>query len=282
MTSPTQSTPAAPTLSELIGIWQAELTAIADLCEPLDAEQWTAQTPCPGWTVADIVAHLIDVEQFLGGHDRPIHEPDWAALPHATGNVGRLTEIGVDVRRGRPQPDLIAELRAVIPMRRAQLDETEPGAQVTGPFGKAMPIEQLVRMRTFDAWVHEEDIRSAIGVDGGWNSDAAGIAFLQIVGALPFVWARGAGAPVGSTLCVTVVGPDLHHEVSIAIDDSGKGVRIPSRPDADVQLDIMWAALMQLACGRLAPGDPSLAARLELRGDPALGQALLRGMTITP
>ncbi len=282
MTTSTPAVPQGPTLPELIDTWQDELTAIADQCETLTDEQWNAQTPCPGWTVADVVAHLIDVEQLLGGQPRPDHVPDWDALPHAAGDHGRLTEVGVDARRGRPRADVIAELRAVAPVRRAQVEGLATGTQVPGPFGKDLPIEKLMRMRTFDAWVHEQDIRSAIGDDGGWNSDAAGIAFLQIVGALPYVWARGANAPVGSTLRVVIIGPGLHHEVCMIVDDSGKGVLTPAQEETDVDLNATWPALMQLACGRVGAQDPSLAGRIEISGNARLGLALLTGMSITP
>jgi uncharacterized protein (TIGR03083 family) len=271
-----------PTVTELVAIWQAELTAVADLCETLTDEQWNAVTPCPGWTVADVVTHLDDVEGYLGGEPRPDHSPDWDALPHAKGDFGRFTEVGVDARRGRPQAVAIAELRDRIARRRVQLDVVPEGGVVMGVRGTPVPATTMLSMRIFDAWVHEEDIRTAVGVDGGWNSDAAGIAFMQIVAALPYVWAHNAKAPVGSTLAVSVIGAGMHHDDAVTVDESGRGVRIPFSADTDVQMSIMWPAYMRLSCGRLRPGDPSLVDRVELTGDPALGLALLEGLTITP
>ena len=273
---------AVPTVADLITIWAQEMTAVADLCQGLTDDQWAAQTPCPGWSVADVAAHLIDIENLIGGMPRPDHQPDWSALPHAAGPVGQLTEVGVDARRGSPRETVIDELREAIAHRRAQLDALPADATVMGPMGKPMPLEQLLRMRTFDAWVHEQDIRTAIGDDGGWNSDAAGIAFVQIIDALPYIWARKAKAPVGSTLAVTVIGAGFEHDVFATVTEDGKGVRIDPRPAVDVQLSLTWAALVQLACGRVAAGDPSLVGRVELGGDPALGTALLQGMSITP
>ena len=48
---------------------------------------WSAASPCEGWTAADVVDHVVDAErQFLDGHgvelgDRPAGSPDevWAA-----------------------------------------------------------------------------------------------------------------------------------------------------------------------------------------------------------
>ncbi len=35
--------------------------------EPLTAEQWSLPTPCPGWSVADLVAHTIDLDSMAVG-----------------------------------------------------------------------------------------------------------------------------------------------------------------------------------------------------------------------
>jgi len=87
----------SPDRSQLIDIWQGSLQAIVDLAEGLDDRAWVQLTPCPGWTVGDLVAHTTDIEQMLAGDPRPQHEPEWDSLPHAMGDVGRFTEVGVDV-----------------------------------------------------------------------------------------------------------------------------------------------------------------------------------------
>ena len=91
--------------------------------------------------------------------------------------------------------DVVEELRAAIAMRRAQLDALPEGAEVIGPIGRPHDLDRLLRMRIFDTWAHEQDIRAAIGVDGGWNTPAAAVAREQIVRALPYVWARNVGRP---------------------------------------------------------------------------------------
>ena len=72
--------------------------AILDRAEP----QWDAPTPCDGWTVRDVVAHVIDTERdFLEQHDlAPGPLPDrsdpaaaWRA--HAAAVVGVLGRDGV-------------------------------------------------------------------------------------------------------------------------------------------------------------------------------------------
>jgi uncharacterized protein (TIGR03083 family) len=277
-----QNAGAELSVPELLDTWQAALEAVHDLGAACTDEQWHRLTPCPGWTVADVVAHLIDIEQLMAGSPRPPHEPDWDALPHVRGDFGRLTEIGVDSRRGRPREDVLAELRETIAVRRAQLDAVPDGAEVIGPFGNPTSMDRLLRIRIFDTWAHEQDIRAAIGTDGGWGSAAAAVAQEQILRALPYVWARTAAAPEGTTVRIDVADDALPRDVAVLAQADGTGVTIEPGDDATVWLTTSWPDLMRLACGRVDAGDPALRARLVLRGDRDLGEALLPALAITP
>jgi len=76
----------------------------------LDAEQWNLPTPCPGWSVADIVAHTVDLDSMAAGEPAPAHEPDWDSLPHVKGPSNQFTERGVDYRRGTPPAALLEQM----------------------------------------------------------------------------------------------------------------------------------------------------------------------------
>jgi uncharacterized protein (TIGR03083 family) len=273
---------AEPTAPEMIDIWQEAATAVTDLAEQLDVDQWAAMTPCPGWSVADVVAHVIDIEQLLAGSPRPEHEPDWSALPHAQGDFGRFTEIGVDHRRSRSRDEVVAELRETIAVRRNQLDAVPPGEDVIGPMGNPTTLDRLLRMRTLDIWMHEQDIRTAAGIDGGWDTRPAWIAYQQIRAALPVVWSKKAGAPGGDTVRIDVTGPGVVASMAAVTGADDRGVLIDPPSMASVVLRLSWPDLVSLAAGRVAPADPALRARLELDGDPGLGDALLVALTITP
>jgi len=60
----------------------------------LTAEQWALPTPCPGWSVADIVAHTIDLDSMAVGELTPVHEPAWDQLPHVKTPSHQFTERG--------------------------------------------------------------------------------------------------------------------------------------------------------------------------------------------
>jgi uncharacterized protein (TIGR03083 family) len=156
------------------------------------------------------------------------------------------------------------------------------GAEVIGPFGNPTSMDRLLRIRIFDTWAHQQDIRTALELDAGWDTPAAAISQEQIVRALPYVWARTVGAPEGATVRIEVTGPSLPRDVAVAAVADGKGADAEPRSDATVWLTASWPDLMRLACGRVDPTDPELRARVILRGDAALGEALLSALSITP
>jgi len=228
-----------------------------------------------------VVAHVVDIEQLLAGLPRPDHQVDTSSLAHVRSDVGHFTEIGVDARRTHPQSEVLDELRAVIPVRRAQLEAVPEGEQVMGPFGRLTTMDRLLRMRTFDIWAHEQDIRAAAGIDGGWDTRAAAISCTQMVRGLPYVWARTVGAPEGSTVRVVVTG-DQDVDVTIRAAGEGAGEVVEPETEPTVQLEASWPDFMQLACGRIDVDDEGLRSRIRLTGDPGLGAALLPALAITP
>lgn len=267
---------------ELIEIWEESLEDVLALVTPLDEAQWAAATPCPGWSVADIVAHLVDVEGVLARELRPDHEPDWERLDHVANDIGRFTEVGVDYRRGMPQETVIGELRDMVAKRRQQLDEVPPGEGVLGVMGNPTTIDRLLRVRILDIWMHEQDIRTGTGIDGGWATRPAKVSLEQIRRALPIVWSRNCQAPQGSTVVVTVSGPGLTAEMAAVVGDDGKGVLVDLADAPTVHLTLGWPDLVALSAGRINPDDAGLRDRISLEGDVALGETLLAALAITP
>lgn len=270
----------SPGRDELVAIWHGELLAIADLAAGLDDTQWQAASPCPGWTVGDLVAHTIDIEQVLAQDPRPDHEPDWDALPHATGEVGRFTEVGVDWRRGRPASEVVAELRATAARRLAQIEAVPVGGEVLSPFGRPTSVERLMRVRTLDAWVHEQDIRTAVGHPGGMDTPAALVTLQQFLEGLPKVWARKAGAPAGAIVHVIVADVGRGVEGWAVVGADGTGEACSPAPDATVTLTLAWADYLALSAGRVSAD--TVVGRVHLDGDDVLGLRLLGSMTLTP
>lgn len=274
-------------LRTLLAAWEDSLHAVVELGKRLTPEQWEAPTECPGWSAGDVVRHLAWIEAFLAGRPQEPHEPDWAALPHVRSDFGRLTETGVDVRRDHAQADVCIELDGLIDVRLAQLMAVDPldlATEVMGVFGKPVPLQGLLRVRTFDVWTHEQDIRRATGLPGNLGTPGAHVSAVQLVRSLPFVLARNLDAPPGTSMRVTVTGAVAFEHWS-TVDDEGRGSVLDALgvPDeATVALDTDWETFARLGTGRLDVEDPAVLARVTLTGDGDLAARLPEALAITP
>lgn len=261
--------------------WKAASADFSTLAHGLDDEQWHLPTDCPGWSVGDVVAHVVALEAELVG-DEPLRVTIDKAAPHIKNPVGIFTERGVVARRSHSRDDVLAELDAVVARRGDELDaaplDDPAGDPPRTPGGIGWSWERLLSSRTLDVWVHEQDIRRAIGTPGGLDSVAAEHAQAVFVAALPYVVAKVAGAPAGTTVVVDVTGPvsGVH---AVGVEGDGRGSALDDVPaDPTVRLTLDTETFTILAAGRRE------ADRVAVRvtGDEALAGRILRALAVTP
>ncbi|MDO0926743.1 maleylpyruvate isomerase family mycothiol-dependent enzyme [Streptomyces sp. TG1A-8] len=270
-----------PTLQPYADAWTHSVDAISELVQPLAEAEWNRRTPCPGWSVRDVVSHVIGMDCEMLGDPRPIH-----ALPrdlfHVTNEHQRYMEMQVDVRRHHTAPEMTAELEYTIIRRNRQLrnESRDPGTKVRGPVSTEITLERAMRMRAFDVWVHEQDLRTALGLPGNLDSAGAYVARDLLLEALPKVVAKDANAPRSSAVVFDVHGP-VEFLRTIRIDIQGRGTleTVPALgPAATLTLD--WETYVRLACGRVGP--EAVADRVKAEGDQDLAAAILRNFAVTP
>ncbi len=266
---------------QLLATWQESAAAVLELCAPLSAEQWLAQTPCPGWTVADVVAHLIDLEGMSAGDPRPAVDVDVSTLPHVKNPIGAQIEAGVEYRRGRSGIDLLQEYRAVMMRRAAQLDGVT--GEVPSLFGGQISVEQALSMRILDTWVHEQDIRATIGEPGGLTSPGALVTGEMLLRGLPAVWGKKVAPPIGSVLRVTVTGPGVVADQSLRIDEDGRARALADYDEEPtVHLTMSWPDYLLAATGRVDTGDARWRASVSLDGPADLVDRTLSALNNVP
>lgn len=259
---------------ELFAAWRSASSDLLDLVTPLSQEEWDSSTALPGWSVGDIVAHVSWIEGMLIGEFDGPHEPDWSALPHVASDFGRITEIPVDLRRSWTREAVLVELADRISRRTAELESgpRDSTVEVMGPLGAA-PLGRVLRMRTLDTWVHEQDIRDALGRPGHLDTLGAQATAAQLLPGLGKVWGKLAGAQPGQVLDVRITGPGIKGGAVVTVDDSGRARIIgddllDQAGDATVTLTMSWPAYLALSCGR---GDPApWRAQVEISGDQQL------------
>ncbi|MFM8350991.1 MAG: maleylpyruvate isomerase family mycothiol-dependent enzyme [Actinomycetales bacterium] len=271
----------------LVQAWHTSVGDIQQVAETLTEAQWHQPTACPGWCVADVVAHVIDAESMIAGEPRVEHVPDWGALPHVASDFGRMTEVGVDARRGTSPATLLAELDRVVGLRVAQLAEgpRDLDAEVTAFTASTLPLGRLLTMRTFDTWVHSQDIRDAVGQPGGLGSPGAAVSADLMVTALPRIWGKAAGAPVGAVLQVVITGPVIERRVAIEVMPDGRAALAweadLDRSSPTVLLRGSWPAVAHLMTGRTQYREAS-PEELQFTGDAELIARLGPVLNIAP
>ena len=125
-------------------IWQvvhAERRALIAYLATLDEDQWDTPSLCDGWTVHEVVAHLIDTAKttrlsFVLG------------LAAARFDFDRQNSRGVTRERSRTPAETLTRFRAV-----AERTSAPPASRDT---------------RLVEAFVHGEDIRRPLGATGGY------------------------------------------------------------------------------------------------------------------
>ncbi|RBL87383.1 hypothetical protein DDE05_03760, partial [Streptomyces cavourensis] len=107
-----------PSLQNYADAATHSIEAISDLVKPLAETEWNRRTPCPWWSVRDIVSHVIGMECEMLGDPRPIHTLP-RDLYHVQSDFARYMEMQVDVRRHHTAPEMTSELEYVL-IRRAR------------------------------------------------------------------------------------------------------------------------------------------------------------------
>lgn len=199
---------------------------LADLVDGLGAGQWDAASRCEGWTVRDVIAHLVGVDQFwlasvgaalagrpsryLVGFD-PVTVP--AQLVAATQDQS-ASEVLAAFRAGIDAlADAVGDLNA---------EQWEQPAET--PAGH-VPLHTLARHALWDAWIHERDIALPLGLTPVEEPDevAISLGYVAILG----------------TAIVAAIDPSRHGRVVVSATD----------PDVDVTVELSETAVSR-------PADP--------------------------
>ena len=260
-------------VDQLERVW----TSIADLCSTFTETEWKTPTDCPHWSVQDHLSHIIGTESRLLGRQPPQHTPQ--DMSHVKNDIGRSNEVWVDLRRSWPGARVLEEFRQVTDERLGVLhgmSEADFSQETQTPVGPGT-VRLFMQIRIFDCWVHEQDIRRAVGRPGHLEGPVVEHSLDRIVLALPFVVGKKAQAPNSSTVMFEVTGA-ASRTVPIAVE-GGRAKPLTSAPSAPtVRLTMDVETLNCLGCGRWDPNRVLADNRVQISGDRALGETIVRQM----
>jgi uncharacterized protein (TIGR03083 family) len=269
---------AADLTAQLSEVWDA----LAVLGAELTDDEWTQATPCPGWPVAAHYAHIIGTESTLLGRPNPGVDPGRPA--HVRNDIGGFNEVWVASLGAEPRARVLARFEEVIAARKAalaQLTEEDFNAPSWTPVGQA-DYRRFMQIRAFDCWVHEQDIRDAVGRPGHEDGPVVEQSIDEIVRAIGYIVGKKAGLPPESSVRISLIGP-VKRQVDVAFVNGRAAAVDKLESEPSVHLQLSSTAFERLAAGRV-DAQAVLAGAfggVSFDGDADLGRRVVSNLAFT-
>jgi len=255
-------------------VWASVLEATEGLTE----EQWSLPTSCPGWDVSDQVAHLSGVELMLLGEPAPEVAVDH--LDHVVTPFHGMVEVWIEARRPIDGAGVRGEFAEVVERRLAQIaamSEAELDEVSWSPVGDIPRREFFGSVRILDSWIHEQDIREALGRPGGRFGWGELITLDRAELALPRVVGKGAGAPEGASVAFELHGP---HPRRYRIEVNAGRAESKEASGATTTIQLDQGVYLRRFAGRISAAEALGHPLSTVSGDAQLGQRVLEALAV--
>lgn len=266
----------------LIDAWWESAQDLIQLSASFIEPQWQARSGLPGWSVTDVVAHLVHVETILAGGD--VHrggesEADQDRTRSSNQVSPDWTQQGVVGLRTLSSTDLHHALVAAFTDRRHHLARLMPLDLAQGaaplPPGLSWDWRTLLRNRVIDVWVHNQDVRAALALPGGQTLAGAEVTVQTFAQGMPMVLGKRV-KPLQGTSVVWQIEGDPPVTIDVEMGPDGRAARRPGGGrEPSVRLMMDRVTFTRAAAGREFPSDG-----VRVTGDRELGQQLLGAMNL--
>jgi uncharacterized protein (TIGR03083 family) len=191
-------------------------------------------------------------------------------LDHVRNDVGIANERWVRHLSAESGAELLERFRSITADRRKRLTDMsvdEWNAPTVTPVGPES-YGRFMRVRLFDCWMHEQDIRDGLGrpsSDEELSGPAGRLSLDEIAATMGYVIGKLGKAPEGSRVDIELTGP-LERSIRVAVDGRAQVVDDFGglEPTSTIRLD-------GLLFTRLAGGRTDDVAGVELSGDTEVG-----------
>jgi uncharacterized protein (TIGR03083 family) len=262
---------------QIVAAYTEQYAAIANLMAELTADEWTQQSVLPGWRVTDVFAHCLGTEYMLLGEKPPKLEVE--AAPHVHNEIAQRNEEWVQLMRG-DDPERMRERWADVTKRRTEVmadqSQADFDAESWTPVGKGT-LGDFMRIRVYDLWLHELDVRDSIGKPGHEQGKPADVAVSEVERALGYMVGKKAKAPDGSRVRFERTGP-VQRRYGVVVD-GGRAKVGEAMDDPTVTVKLSSTDFARLTGNR---GDTEkVAQRVEVSGDAELGRRIATNLGYT-
>ncbi len=263
-------------LLDLINVWWLAVGDFIDLLEGLDEADWSATTDLPGWDVHAIASHIAHLETRMAtGAEAAaiVGAPD-----HVRSPFGLFMEAGVVARRDATPAELLEEIRTSTTLRHDRLLADPPldgsvRPEILPP-GVDWDLTTLLGNRPIDVWMHEQDVRRAVGRPGNLDTAPADHAIRSLARSLPFVVAKRAEAAPGTSVAFDVDGQVF----GVKVDHSGRAAAGDVGDSPDLKLEMTRDVFAIAVGGRR----PVTVEDVTCDGHRELAARILGRMAVTP
>jgi uncharacterized protein (TIGR03083 family) len=254
-------------------------SSVDRLLRPQPAPSYDALTPCPGWSVKDVVSHLLGFEMMLRGAPVPGFQGPWPDYVHNP--IGEFNEAFVQAYRSEPGPvvlDLFREQCALSMAALRALSDEEWEKVGWSPEGER-PYHRFQETRVLDSWIHLQDIRDALLQPEDDHGPGEEIVVNRFESSLPYVIGKKMKAPEGTLVQVNLSGR-LARVASIGVVD-GRAVPTPvgsAVPTLEVTTPV--ALFWRRCAGRISAAAFLSASATDVRGNHALAASFADALAI--
>ncbi|MCU1363310.1 MAG: hypothetical protein JWM55_1138 [Acidimicrobiaceae bacterium] len=244
-----------------------------------EEEAYDAATPCPGWSVRDVLSHLTGFELLLQGGSVPVHQGPWPS--YVKNPIGETNESFVEAYRDTPGDEVLDLFRRTCALsieRLRGLSEGEWDKVGWSPEGER-PYHRFQETRVLDSWIHLQDIRDALLEPADDHGPGEEIVVNRFEAALPYVLAKRAHAPDGTVVRINLSGR-LARTVLLGVESGRAKALEASDRVPNLELSTAVAIFWRRAAGRISAEAFLRASATDVRGDEKLARALAEGLAI--
>jgi len=264
---------------EMVALLSEEFAVVAAMCRSFDDADWGAPTCLPGWTVKDQLSHLAGTERMLAGESPPAVSV--VGADYLKNDLGRANEVWVEANRALPGSEVLAgfeevagrRLRALEAMTQADFDKPS-----WTPVGRDETYGRFMRIRHYDCFLHEHDIRQALGLADRDDPAHVRSALEETAAAIGYIVGRKAAMPAGARVRIQLTG-SIEATYLVAVNGRAQLVEhLEGGPTTGIRLPVML--FLRLSGGR-AEASSETSAEIVLEGDTALAAQLVDNLAYT-
>lgn len=262
-----------------VGLLRTQYAALGSLCSELTDAEWNEPTCLPGWSVRDVLSHVIGTEAGLLGEPAP--SVDISHLRHMRNPIAEANELWVESMRSFDGDQMRRRLADVTSRRLAVLEamsQADFDAPSWTPAGHDESYGRFMRIRHYDCFMHENDIRDALARPLRSDPDDLRSALDEVATGLGYIVGKRAAMPEGSRVEIELTGR-VAARYLVQVDGRARVVeRFDDGPTVTVRLPL--PLFLRLTGGRR---DLHSSARDEVlvTGERSLGERLVDNLAFT-